>query len=418
MLKLVAPEGELNGRVELPSSKSESNRVLIINALINNTGELNNLSDSNDTQILVRLLEQFKTGEEMHFDVGHAGTTFRFLLAFLALKTKKTVILKGSKRMHERPCGELVEALCSLGADINYEDKIGYGPLRIKPAILKGGHVQMRGDISSQFMSAIMLIAPTLEQGLTIELQTDLVSRPYCEMTASIMRKFHADVHVKEKSIVVLPKRYKPAAYDVETDWSSASYWFECLALRKGKLLLPGLKPNSFQGDAVLVDVYKQLGVQSSFEDDGLLIWSVLPETSELNLMCSDFPDLAQTLAVTCAGMGIGCDLLGLKTLKYKETDRIDALHIELNKFGIELITGPDFISFEACTLHWNEEVLETYQDHRMAMAFAPLCLKVDTLTIANPEVVGKSYPQFWKHLERMGFELIYPTKNKKESKI
>jgi 3-phosphoshikimate 1-carboxyvinyltransferase len=407
-LKLAITNTNIQGVVNLPASKSECNRALIIEALLRKSDLVNNVSEAADSQTLVNILKRFSNGED-NFDVGPAGTTLRFLTAFFAIQ-KGAQVLTGSARMNNRPVGVLVDALRRLGASIDYLGKENYPPIRINEGNIKGGEIEIDGGVSSQYISALMLIAPTFRNGLNIKLLNDLVSKPYIEMTAKLMQGFGAKVKFEDSRILVEKGGYCSSQFAVESDWSAASYWYEILSFAKfGQLSLEGLKRNSFQGDSVVADLYKSFGVETEFVSSGVFLRKVdieLPQYFEYDFtLC---PDLAQTMAVTCAGLGVEAKLTGLKTLKIKETDRILALQNELEKLGVEIERGNDWIKLYAAELSTFDFTpstqIETYKDHRMAMAFAPIAIKYGSLEIEDPGVVVKSYPSFWKDLHEVGF--------------
>ena len=407
-MKLAITNTNIQGVVNLPASKSECNRALIIEALLRKSDLVNNVSEAADSQTLVNILKRFSNGED-NFDVGPAGTTLRFLTAFFAIQ-KGAQLLTGSARMNNRPVGVLVDALRRLGASIDYLGKENYPPIRINEGNIKGGEIEIDGGVSSQYISALMLIAPTFRNGLNIKLLNDLVSKPYIEMTAKLMQGFGAKVKFEDSRILVEKGGYCSSQFAVESDWSAASYWYEILSFAKfGQLSLEGLKRNSFQGDSVVADLYKSFGVETEFVSSGVFLRKVdieLPQYFEYDFtLC---PDLAQTMAVTCAGLGVEAKLTGLKTLKIKETDRILALQNELEKLGVEIERGNDWIKLYAAELSTFDFTpstqIETYKDHRMAMAFAPIAIKYGSLEIEDPGVVVKSYPSFWKDLHEVGF--------------
>jgi len=394
----------LGGRVVLPASKSISNRVQIINALAYSFEPIKNLSDCDDSKAMQSIL----FSNTNTFDVGHAGTTMRFLTAYLA-KVVGEWTLTGSDRMKERPIGVLVDALNSLGAQISYLEKEGYPPLKIFGSNLTGEEVELQGDTSSQYISALLLIAPTLENGLRIKLKGKIVSRSYIEMTLNIMEEFGVKAEFKGQEIFVANQPYNRIPYTVEGDWSGASYWWSFMALAsEGKLYLDGLKKNSFQGDSGLVPVFEKLGVKTQFSKRGMFIEKVATYCKKLKFDFNQMPDLAQTFAVCSCLKNIPFHFKGLETLKIKETDRIFALIKELGKLGY-VLTEP-----AEGELAWegerNEEedniVIETYHDHRMAMAFAPIAMLRSNIVIDSPDVVKKSYPNFWEQLKEIGFSV------------
>jgi 3-phosphoshikimate 1-carboxyvinyltransferase len=385
----------------LPASKSISNRALIINALAGGQSALQNLSDANDTQLMLRLLNS----ADPVIDVEDAGTTMRFLTAFFTVTNQKKT-LTGTARMKERPIALLVDALRSVGAEIRYPEKEGYPPVSIIQ--FKGqaqNSVRLRGDVSSQYISAVMMIAPKLPEGLTIYLEGKVGSRPYIEMTAALMQHFGATVQFESNVITIPHQPYKPASFTVESDWSAASYWFAFTALAaEADLYLPKLSLNSLQGDHVVVDIMKHLGVQASMEN-GLLHLTKTNVTRSVSWDFTHCPDLAQTIAVVCAAKGVKGHFTGLESLRIKETDRIAALQHELRKIGADLVeeSSASWTLVPAAQLP-RAASFATYKDHRMAMAFAPLATQMK-VTIEKPEVVKKSYPNFWNDMKGVGFE-------------
>ncbi|MBN2598848.1 3-phosphoshikimate 1-carboxyvinyltransferase [Labilibaculum sp.] len=394
----------LEGRIVLPASKSISNRVQIINALSYNFEPIKNLSDCDDSKAMQSILNSNTNS----FDVGHAGTTMRFLTAYLS-KIVGEWTLTGSHRMKERPIGVLVDALNSIGAQISYLEKEGYPPLKIFGSNLTGDEVELKGTTSSQYITALLLIAPTLEKGLRIKLTGKIVSRSYIEMTLNIMSEFGIKSEFKGQEIFIANQAYQRIPYVVEGDWSGASYWFAFMALAdEGKLYLDGLRRNSFQGDSGLVPVFEKLGVKAQFSKRGMFIEKMAGKCTKLKFDFNQMPDLAQTFAVCACLKDIPFHFTGLETLKIKETDRIFALITELGKLGYVLTEPADG------ELAWDGErkakeeniVIETYHDHRMAMAFAPIALVRPDVIIDSPDVVKKSYPNFWEQLKELGFEV------------
>ncbi len=397
----------LNVRISLPSSKSISNRVLIINALSYSPWEIGNLSDSDDT----RVLEAALSSNDHIFDIGHAGTSMRFLTAFLS-KVVGEWIITGSERMQQRPIRILVEALRKLGAWIEYTGNEGYPPLRIRGSYLKGGILELDGSVSSQYISALLMIAPVIEGGLTIRLKNRVTSRSYIEMTLKLMELFGIKSVFRNNEIRVNEQSYQPVKYSVEADWSGASYWYEALALcDSGVVELDGLRLSGLQGDEAVENWFRGFGIETVPTDNGIrLIKNVEMQPGRLFLKFHETPDMAQTMAVLCVAKGIPFHFSGLETLKIKETNRIAALQNELAKFGA-VLTEP-----KEGELSWNglvrpeiaEElpVIETYNDHRMALAFAPLALTGKVVRIAYPSVVSKSYPSFWEDLVKAGFSV------------
>ncbi len=403
------------GTIALNGSKSISNRVLIIRALSGQDFEIKNLSNAADTSKLESLLN---SNQEI-LDAGPAGTTFRFLTAYLAFQNN-TKILTGSERMKQRPIGILVDSLNQLGANIEYLEKEGFPPLKIHPPKKEtpDASLEVPADISSQFISALLLIAPTLPKGLKIRLVGKVVSTPYIQMTLNIMRYFGISGiwDMREGTIEISPQNYRPRAFSVEADWSAASYYYTMVAFsEKAKLRLNGLFEDSVQGDAVLADIFQPLGVETEFDQEGITLTRTARYTGMLEQSYNNCPDLAQSLAVLCGGIGLPGIFRDLGTLKIKETDRIKALTTELEKVNVRFESLPKNLQS-----HTNDHAhairgkaskdavirFDTYEDHRMAMAFAPLAILLMEIFINEPEVVGKSYPNFWKDLEKIGFEV------------
>lgn len=386
----------------LPASKSISNRVLILNALSGNRSKLHNLSDANDTQLMLRLVDS----PDETIDVEDAGTTMRFLTAYFSV-TNQPKNITGTQRMKERPIGILVDALRTLGAEIEYTGASGYPPLRTKQfSGQKTDSLRIRGDVSSQFISALMMVAPTLPRGLSLILEGKVGSRPYIEMTASLMELFGVKCEVLDKQVNIPFQSYRPVEFFVESDWSGASYWFAFAALAaESELVLPRLfLTGSLQGDSAIVRIMESLGVRASMQNDLVR----LTKTSRVETLTWDFthcPDLAQTVAVVCAAKGVEGRFTGLESLRIKETDRIAALQNELRKIGADLLEE---------TGHWklvpsqklpHEAFFNTYKDHRMAMAFAPLATRMN-IELENPSVVRKSYPKFWDDMALLNFSI------------
>lgn len=395
----------LEGEIYLPGSKSISNRALIIKALADNSIHIENLSEAKDTQILQQLLE---SNSEVK-DCGMAGTTLRFLTAYLVCK-EGTFTITGAPRMLERPIAPLVDALLSLGADIEYLGEKGFPPLKIKGKPLKGGNVSLPANISSQYISALMMIAPTLSDGMKINLINSIASKPYIEMTASIMRHFGAEVvtDFSANTIEISSQSYQPNTIEIEGDWSSASYYYSLLALAdSGSIKLIPLYGNSWQGDIAVSYIYFRLGITTFAIDNCIILEKTKHRIDYLEYNFSDCPDLAQTVICTCAGLGIEGSFKGLHTLRIKETDRILALQQELAKLNWQLIEEGDTFHLKRGNATLLRPItINTYNDHRMAMAFAPLSLVFGDLLIENPAVVEKSNPNFWKHLKQLGFEI------------
>ena len=391
---------------EISGSKSESNRLLILNSIYGNL-KIDNLSNSDDTVIL----DKYITNLESHIDVHHAGTAMRFLTALLAIKTNKKFVITGSQRMKERPIKILVQALNKLGANISYFDKKGFPPLIIKGQEIFGGEISLSSNISSQYISALMLIAPILKNGLLINLEGKITSKPYLEMTLAILKKIGINCYFKNNIISIEHcSKINNSAISIESDWSSVSYFYSIVALSNAAELNIGtFYKSSIQGDVKLYEIYAKLGVETKFikSSSRILIKKIndFIKPDHIDLDLTENPDIAQTIAVTCFGLGISCDLVGLHTLKIKETDRLEALKIELSKLGANVkVTNNSFHLAPTFSIN-NGISIETYNDHRMAMAFAPLAL-MTPIIINNPDVVTKSYKDFWKDLKSLNFNL------------
>lgn len=408
-IKVMAPHG-IGGEIVLPSSKSISNRALVISALTDGEAPLSNVSDCDDTRVMLKWL-----GEQPEIvDIGAAGTAMRFSTALLALR-EGTHIITGSERMKQRPIGILVEALRTLGAQVEYVEKEGFPPLRIvgNPQ-LEGGEVQLSGSVSSQYISALLMIGPRLKKGLKLKLTDEVVSRPYIDMTLAMMKSFGAKAGWTDtQTIMVEPTGYQPCQYRVESDWSAASYWYEMVALAPNKdaeVVLPGLFAESLQGDSRGAKVFEKLGVSTEHRSDDVVLWKNGLCVERLDEDFVEMPDLAQTFVVTCCMLGVPFHFTGLQSLKIKETDRIEALKCELAKLGFQIEDRND------SELLWDGNLIpqtshpsiDTYEDHRMAMAFAPAALKLDSILINNPDVVTKSYPNYWEDMKSVGFSLTH----------
>ncbi len=393
--------------INLPSSKSISNRALIINALSYNPYPLQNLSDSDDTVVLSAALNS----NNNKFDIGHAGTAMRFLTAFLA-KIVGEWEVTGSERMQQRPISILVDALRSLGARIEYLKNEGFPPLKIHGSRLTGKTIELDGSVSSQYISALLLIAPTLENGLTLKLTGDITSRTYIALTLKLMAKFGVQYRWEGNEINVPEQNYLPRDFTIEADWSGASYWYEILSLcYSGEIFLQNLQLESLQGDANIAGWFEQFGVQSIQKENGVLL--LKHENLSPQKLVHDFienPDVAQTMACLCVSKKIPFHFSGLKTLKIKETDRISALQTELAKFGAEITEPADGeLSWDGkinSEKYLENPLIETYHDHRMALAFAPMALSGSKIRIDDPMVVTKSYPGFWDDLKIAGFDV------------
>ncbi|MGI4734491.1 MAG: 3-phosphoshikimate 1-carboxyvinyltransferase [Janthinobacterium lividum] len=408
------PGGPLGGTAHLPASKSEANRALLLQCLAGG-GTLTNLSEANDTVLMQRLLSQAASTDLL--DAEDAGTVMRFMTAYLAV-TGWRGTLTGAARMKQRPIGILVEALRTLGADVAYAEKENYPPLRFegggRAAALAPAELAVRGDISSQYISALLMVGPTLPAGLRLRLTGAIGSRPYIAMTLSLMRHFGATAtELPGEVIEVAPGGYRPADYAVESDWSAASYWYALVALAPvgSSIVLPGLRAQSWQGDHVIQHLMRPLGVTTEFLGNGSgvrltqgLMAQVAAEAPLLDF--TDCPDLAQTVAVVAAALGRRLRLSGLHSLRIKETDRIAAVQAELRKFGADLLeVAPGVFEVQPGRVRVASQVIETYDDHRMAMAFAPLAM-CGPLVVQDPQVVRKSYPSFWRALAAAGMQV------------
>lgn len=412
MIYTLSGPQHIDTTIQLPPSKSISNRALIIQALANGNLVPRHLSDCDDTNVIV---EALKTRSET-IDIKAAGTAMRFLTAYLSV-CKGEHVLTGTDRMKQRPIGVLVDALRYLGADIQYEGEVGYPPLRIKGRPLTGGFIEIPGNVSSQFISALLLIGPMLEKGLELKLTDEIISRPYIDLTLCMMRDFGAIADWTDvDTIRVAAKVYSARDYYIESDWTASSYWYEIMALADDSeaiVRLEGLMDGSKQGDSVVKYIFSLLGIKTSFKTTAPGVPNIVTLHRHKCLLPRleyDFtgsPDLAQTVVVTCVNMNIKFHFKGLSTLRIKETDRIEALKTELRKLGFVLQSvGDDELLWDGERCQPSDEPIETYEDHRMALAFAPVALKRQGLQINNPEVVSKSYPDYWKDLQTAGFTL------------
>lgn len=401
--KIFPPEG-LRTNIQLPASKSMSNRALILNALSLSSYPISNLSDCEDTKVLI---DAFNS-KSNQFDIKAAGTAMRFLTAFLAGMEGEWII-KGSKRMHERPIYPLVETLVALGAQIDYLEKEGYPPLKIKGRRLKGGEVYLSGNISSQFISALLMIAPIMENGLIMHIENEIVSKPYIHLTLAMMEKCGVQAKWDGNDMIVKPQTYNAVEFVVEPDWTAASYWYEMVSLiPNAEVALKGLGKDSLQGDSNVTSLFSDLGVTTEFLSDGIVIRNTKKKTKKFFHDFVNEPDLAQTFAATCCFMGIPFLFSGIQSLKIKETDRVAALINELKKLGYLLKeNGIGMLEWdgERCVPESNPAI-DTYDDHRMAMSLAPGAIVSGSLTINDPKVVSKSYPDFWNDLKQAGFTI------------
>lgn len=400
------PNKTLKGSIVLPGSKSVANRALIIHALSYSPYPIENLSDSDDT----RVMEKVFNSNTNHFDIGHAGTAMRFLTAFLAQIVGEW-ILTGSERMKQRPIGILVDALNKLGARIEYLENEGFPPLKIYGSHLKGCILELDGSVSSQYISALLMIAPTLEGGLTLRLKNKITSRPYIDMTLKLMEQFGVQSVWKGNEIHITEQTYKARPFSVEADWSGASYWYEMAVMAEDvDVELIGLTTESLQGDAQIAKWFEQLGVDTIPTEKGSrLVKNGKPLPKNLNLNFIENPDVAQTFAVVCVMKQIPFHFTGLETLKIKETNRIAALQDELSKFGAQIAEpAHGELKWDGTFPLEKQTVpeIETYHDHRMALAFAPACQIYGPVAILDPMVVSKSYPNYWEDLKKVGFEV------------
>ena len=405
-LQLSAPHNKkIQKTIAITGSKSETNRSLLLQALFPNI-KIENLSNSDDGEVMQRGLAK-SSGE---VDIHHAGTAMRFLTAYFASQEGKQVVLTGSKRMQERPIKVLVEALQLLGADIQYEKEGGYPPLKITGKKLKKSQVSLPANISSQYISALLLIAPSLENGLELELIGKITSVPYIKMTLALLEQIGVQTSFEGNKIKVAPKqKVEDNTLVVESDWSSASYFYSIAAMCEAgtEIQLSSYKQSSLQGDSVLAEIYKDFGVETTFSNNTILLKKTTEIKSEhLEYDLSNAPDIAQTIAVTCLGLGVGCHLTGLHTLPIKETDRLAALQIELGKFGATVDIDSESLTLQPQSNFNIGVAVDTYNDHRMAMAFGPLALKADFM-VNDAEVVSKSYPDFWNDLKTLGFGIV-----------
>ena len=407
---ITAPKA-LDLTVQLPASKSISNRALIIHALSGSDVLPENLSDCDDTEVIVKALED----NPYEINIKAAGTAMRFMTAFLATRNGEEHVITGTERMKHRPIHILVDALRRLGADIDYLGEEGFPPLRIKGRQLEGGELEVPGNVSSQFISALLLIGPCLRDGLTLRLTGDIISRPYIDLTLWMIREFGADADWSAYDTIAVGGSYQKRSYFIENDWSAASYWYEMMALSKQEgdvLRLEGLMDGSKQGDSSVRYIFSLLGVKSTFgtTEEGVPTTVTLRHSGRcvprLEYDFVNSPDLAQTFVVCCLMLGVPFYFRGLSTLKIKETDRIEALKTEARKLGFVLHDKNN------SELYWDGErceplanaAIDTYEDHRMALAFAPAAFRLDSLRINNPQVVSKSYPHFWEDIKAAGF--------------
>lgn len=400
----------LRVRIELPSSKSLSNRALCITALIPSSSQPHNLSECDDTDAVRRALLSLSGTK----DVGAAGTAMRFLTAYFAASPDADVLLTGTARMLQRPIGALVDALNSLGANIKYVGTEGFPPLKIIGKALRGGEVSPPGNISSQYISALLMVAPTMRKGLRLNLRGNILSRPYIDMTLGVMRRYGAKAEwIGDHSLEVAPVPYKPTSMTIENDWSAASYWYEMVALSPdpdAHVELCGLEKDSLQGDSRVAQLFEPLGVKTIFNPNGINLTKANRSAGMFEADLKGQPDLAQTIVTTCALLAIPFRISGLSNLRIKETDRIEALRRELSKLSVDVREEqPGVLSSQGhmpAAFPSKTICIDTYNDHRMAMAFAPCCNVTGVITIKDPSVVTKSYPGYWSDLEKAGFKI------------
>ena len=401
-IQITAPE-RIDSTILLPSSKSISNRALIINALSKGACTPENLSDCDDTQVMIRALN---SQPHETIDILAAGTAMRFLTAYLSV-TPGSRLITGTQRMQQRPIQILVNALRELGANIEYAGNEGFPPLRITGGELTKSAISLPGNVSSQYISALLMIAPSLKNGLTVTLTGDIISRPYINLTLQLMRDFGAKaLWTSDHELHVEPQPYRSVPFYVESDWSAASYWYQITALcKEATVTLPGLFRESYQGDSKVADIFRSLGVETIYGDKTVTLKKTGKHVERLDYDFINQPDLAQTFVVTCALLNIPFRFSGLQSLKIKETDRMAALIKEMGKLGYVLREEEgSVLSWEGERCAPTHEAIDTYEDHRMAMAFAPACLVLPHISINNPQVVSKSYPRYWENLQQAGF--------------
>ena len=400
----VSASAKIIEKIVISGSKSESNRLLILQQLFPEIS-IDNLSDSDDS----KHLQQALSTKASFIDIGHAGTAMRFLVGYFSSKQNSEVILTGSERMQQRPIGVLVEALRDLGADISYVENEGYPPVRIKGKAITKDKVQINGNVSSQYISSLILMGTHLAKGVTIELMGEITSIPYIKMTLSLLNQLGISTYFEGNTIQVLPaKQLQKQTVVVESDWSSASYFYSVAAFSEvgSEIQLSAYKKESLQGDSCLAEIYTYFGVETVFDENTITLKKVrTSDAGPLTLDLKNAPDIAQTIAVTCFGLGVACHLTGLHTLKIKETDRLEALEAELKKLGAVIAITNESLSLSTSEVMHENIAIKTYNDHRMAMAFAPLAFKVP-IAILNAEVVSKSYQKFWKDMQQIGIQI------------
>jgi len=412
MIKIERPNIFIDAKIKISGSKSISNRVLLLNHLLNANLNFQNCSDSEDSKNLISALKHIQNNSSSVIDVKHAGTNMRFLTAYLS-NLPGDWILTGSDRMKQRPIAELVNALKQIGAQIKYLENDGFPSLQITGQKLNGGSLQLKANISSQYISALLLAAPLMQNGLVIELIGQAVSKPYIEMTIVLLQELGVEIEQKENLIRVKPKTVsetKVSSFLIESDWSSASYWYSICALSpNSKIELNSFFDKSLQADSVLKNLYTQLGVVSSHENNQLTLTHKGTKLQKFEYNFIDCPDIAQTIAVTCVGLGIEAHLKGLSTLKIKETDRIEALKTELEKLGARIEVSEDGLTIFPANVEALQSKtfdISTYNDHRMALSFAPLALICNSILMDDALVIDKSYTAFWQDLKSAGFSV------------
>ena len=401
--RVFPPDEMLETQVSLPLSKSISNRALVINALTAGALPLKKVAKCDDTDVMVAAL----SSDEACVNIGAAGTAMRFLTAYYSSQPGREIVIDGTERMRHRPIAVLVDALRACGATIEYVGEECYPPLRISGKKLHGGDITLSASVSSQYISALLMIAPTMEQGLRLTLEGDIISRPYIMMTLSMMRRWGVESEFVGNTITIAPQKYIPIDFEVEADWSAASYWYEIAALSSGDVSLQGLNSRSVQGDSEILKYFEGLGINTHFNDEMVELEPSPDLVPRLNIDLSDQPDLAQTIVVTSCMLGVPFHITGLSTLKIKETDRLEALRTEMLKLGMVLTIEHDSELIWDGTRRpiYEFPVIDTYEDHRMAMAFAPVSIFIPGIVINNIEVVSKSYPDYWRHLQDAGFK-------------
>ena len=401
MIEISLINKNIYGSIDLESSKSISNRLLIIKKLCKTKFEIQNLSNAKDTKILNKILDDFEIKKEINCE--DAGTALRFVIAFVATKEGIWKV-SGSKRMHERPIKPLIDCLKEMGAEIKYLEKEGFPPIEIKSKKLKSKKLSLPGDISSQFISALLMIAPTIENGLTLEITSKVLSKPYIDMTLGLMSEFGIEYTWENNLIKVEQQNYIAKNIKIENDWSAASFWYSFLALSKsGEIKIPNLYANSIQGDSVLSSIYSKLGIKTEFNEDSIILYKTKNIAREIELDLSNHPDLALPIIVTIAGLGVKTHLMGLESLKIKESNRLESIKRELRKFNISCEIDSSSIKIkESQNIVKPKSTIECHNDHRIAMSIAPLCMKVGSIKFDNKNVVNKSYPKFWEDFDRV----------------